>query len=317
MPSARSVRNAAIVGAAGLAGIYAFEAARYHRSGAKGFDLEDPPSPGTPDFARLVEALTTAPLRQGNRITVLRNGDQIFPAMLAAIQAAERTVDFATYVYWTGSIAPQFADALAERARAGVEVNVLLDAVGAAKMDRALVEQLQAAGATVAWFRPVRWWTLHKLNNRTHRKILVVDGRVGFAGGVGIAEEWTGNCQDASHWRDTPVLRGDRVRSKAAVADHRLLRAAGGVRRHPLRSGRSRGRRPRPRQWSHIDRQAVRQAGRRSYRGLLAGRVRLFEYQRTMLHAKTMLVDSTWATIGSINFDNLVYAQRRAELVAA
>ncbi len=213
MPSARSVRKAAILGAAGLAGVYAFEAAQYHRSGAKGFELEDPPSPGTPDFARLVEALTTAPLRQGNRVTVLRNGDQIFPAMLGAIQSAERTVDFATYVYWTGSIAPQFADVLAQRARAGVEVNVLLDAVGAAKMDRALVERLQAAGATVAWFRPVRWWTLHKLNNRTHRKILVVDGRVGFTGGVGIAEEWTGNGQDAGHWRDTHVrVEGPAVR---------------------------------------------------------------------------------------------------------
>ncbi len=370
MPSARSVRKAAILGAAGLAGVYAFEAAQYHRSGAKGFELEDPPSPGTPDFARLVEALTTAPLRQGNRVTVLRNGDQIFPAMLGAIQSAERTVDFATYVYWTGSIAPQFADVLAQRARAGVEVNVLLDAVGAAKMDRALVERLQAAGATVAWFRPVRWWTLHKLNNRTHRKILVVDGRVGFTGGVGIAEEWTGNGQDAGHWRDThvrvegpavrdllggfldnwseatqcilsgrehlPDLRGfdDGVQVQvtrstaqkgstdaehlfyAAIASARtrlwltsayfaprqafvdaLCEAAGrGVDIRVLVNG------------PHIDKQAVRQAGRRSYRRLLACGVRLFEYQRTMLHAKAMLVDPAWATVGSINFDNRSFA---------
>src|SRR6266545_4486142 len=361
MPSARSVRKAAILGAAGLAGVYAFEAAQYHRSGAKGFELEDPPSPGTPDFARLVEALTTAPLRQGNRVTVLRNGDQIFPAMLGAIQSAERTVDFATYVYWTGSIAPQFADVLAQRAR---------DAVGAAKMDRALVERLQAAGATVAWFRPVRWWTLHKLNNRTHRKILVVDGRVGFTGGVGIAEEWTGNGQDAGHWRDThvrvegpavrdllggfldnwseatqcilsgrehlPDLRGfdDGVQVQvtrstaqkgstdaehlfyAAIASARtrlwltsayfaprqafvdaLCEAAGrGVDIRVLVNG------------PHIDKQAVRQAGRRSYRRLLACGVRLFEYQRTMLHAKAMLVDPAWATVGSINLDNRSFA---------
>ena len=366
MPSARSARNAAILGAVGLAGVYAFEAAQYHRSAGKGFELTDPPAPGTPDFARLVEALTAAPLRQGNRVTVLRNGDQIFPAMLDAIRSAEQTVDFATYVYWTGSIAPQFAEALAERARAGVEVNVLLDAVGAAKMDRALVEQLQTAGATVAWFRPVRWYTLHKLNNRTHRKILVVDGAVGFTGGVGIAEEWTGNCQDASHWRDTHVrVEGPAVRDLLggfvdnwAEATQCILsgrdhlpdvRGFGdGVQVQVTRSTAQKGSSDaehlfyaaiacaQERLWlttayfaprrafvdalsdavrrgvdvrvltngPHIDKQVVRQAGRRSYQQLLECGVRLFEYQRTMLHAKTMLVDSAWATVGSINFDN-------------
>src|SRR5215218_1472904 len=199
VPSARTWRRAAAVGGLGLAGVYAFEAAQYHRTAGKGFELRDPPGPGTPDFARMVEALTVAPLRQGNRVTVLRNGCEIFPAMLEAIRSATRSINFATYVYWTGSIAPEFAEALAERAEAGVEVNVLLDAVGAAKMDRALIDRLDAAGAKVAWFRPPKWYTLHKLNNRTHRKILVV------AGGVGIAEEWTGNCEDPGHWRDTHV----------------------------------------------------------------------------------------------------------------
>ena len=213
MPSARAVRNTAIAGGLGLAAVYAYEAVQYHRSASKGFTLEDAPAPGGPDFSRLVEALTVAPLREGNRVTLLRNGSEIFPAMLDAIRAAERTVDFATYVYWTGSIAPEFAGALAERAEAGVEVNVLLDAVGAAKMDRSLVERLERSGATVAWFRPPKWWTLHKLNNRTHRKILVVDGTVGFTGGVGIAEEWTGNCEDPGHWRDTHVrVEGPAVR---------------------------------------------------------------------------------------------------------
>jgi cardiolipin synthase len=205
VPSVRSIRNAAVVGGLGLAAVYAFEAAQYRRIAGKGYQLQDPPTPGTADFARLVEALTVAPLRQGNRVMVLRNGREIFPAMLETIQHAKQTVNFATYVYWTGSIAPQFAEALAERARAGVEVNVLLDAVGAAKMDHGLVDQLDQAGATVAWFRPPKWYGLHKLNNRTHRKILVVDGRVGFTGGVGIAEEWTGNCEDAEHWRDSHV----------------------------------------------------------------------------------------------------------------
>ena len=370
MPSARSVRNTAIVGGLGLAGVYAFEAAQYHRSGAKGFELEDPPAPGTPDFARLVEALTAAPLRQGNRVTVLRNGDEIFPAMLDAIKAARQTVDFATYVYWTGSIAPQFADALAERARAGVEVNVLLDAVGAAKMERELVEQLETAGARVAWFRPVRWWTLHKLNNRTHRKILVVDGQLGFTGGVGIAEEWTGNAQDAGHWRDTHVrVEGPATRDLLggfldnwAEATQCVLTGRDhlpdidgfddGVQVQVTRSTAQKGSTDaehlfyaaiacaRERLWlttayfaprrafvdalcaatargvdvrvlvngPHIDKEAVRQAGRRTYDRLLACGGRIFEYQRTMLHAKVMAVDSAWATVGSINFDNRSFA---------
>jgi cardiolipin synthase A/B len=137
MADAHPWRQAALLGGVGLAGLYAFEAAQYQRTAAKGFELADPPAPGTPGFARLVEALTVAPLRQGNRVRVLRNGREIFPAMLEAIHSARATIDFATYVYWTGRIAPEFAEALAERARAGVEVNVLLDAVGTARMDLA------------------------------------------------------------------------------------------------------------------------------------------------------------------------------------
>src|SRR5919106_1260117 len=190
MPSVKRWAKAGMAAAAGLAAFYAFEAAQYKRTAAVGFDIDDPPEAGDPEFARLVEALTGAPLRDGNRIEVLRNGDEIFPAMLDAIRNAKHSVDFATYVYWTGSICPEFAEALIERANAGVEVNVLLDAVGAAAMDRELVSALEKAGARVAWFRPVRWFTMHKLNNRTHRKILVVDGRVGFTGGDRIAEEW-------------------------------------------------------------------------------------------------------------------------------
>src|SRR6266536_6522078 len=115
----RTIRNAGAVVGLGLAAAYVFDAAQYRRTAAKGFEVLDPPQPGTADFARLVEVLTVAPLRQGNRVTVLRNGCEIFPAMLEAIRAARQTIDFATYVYRTGSIAPEFADALAERAAAG------------------------------------------------------------------------------------------------------------------------------------------------------------------------------------------------------
>ncbi|HZD69257.1 MAG TPA: phospholipase D-like domain-containing protein [Actinomycetes bacterium] len=370
MPKARAWRRAAVVGGLGVAALYAFEAVQYHRTAGKGFEFQDPPAPGTADFARMVEALTVAPLRQGNRVTVLRNGREIFPAMLAAIRSASTTVNFATYVYWTGSIAPEFAQALAERAEAGVEVNVLLDAVGAAKMDRALVERLERAGATVAWFRPPKWYTLRKLNNRTHRKILVVDGRVGFTGGVGIAEEWTGNCEDPGHWRDTHVrVEGPAVRDLLggfldnwAEATQCILSGPDhlpdvrglddGLQVQVTRSTAEKGSTDaehlffaaiacaRERIWlttayfaprrafvdalcdavgrgvdvqvltngPHIDKQVVRQAGRRSYERLLECGVRLFEYQRTMLHAKTLMVDSAWATVGSVNFDNRSFA---------
>jgi cardiolipin synthase A/B len=370
LPHARTIRNSAAALGVAVGAAYAFEAAQYRRTAARGFELLDPPQPGTPDFARLVEVLTVAPLRQGNQITVLRNGDEIFPAMLEAIRSARETVDFATYVYWTGSIAPEFADALAERAAAGVAVNVLLDAVGAAKMDRQLADQLEAAGAKVAWFRPPRWYTLHKLNNRTHRKILVVDGRVGFTGGVGIAEEWTGNCEDPDHWRDTHVrVEGPVVRDLLggfldnwAEATGSILAGRGhlpdlrgvedGVQAQVTRSAAEKGstdaeqlfysaiKGARSRIWlttayfaprrafvdalceavgrgvdvvvltngPHIDKQVVRQAGRRTYQRLLDCGARVFEYQRTMVHAKTLLVDGQWATVGSINFDNRSFA---------
>jgi cardiolipin synthase len=370
VPSVRSIRNVAILGGLGLAAVYAFEAAQYRRTAAKGYQLQDPPTPGTADFARLVEALTVAPLRQGNRVTVLRNGREIFPAMLEAIQHAKETVNFATYVYWTGSIAPQFAEALAERAAAGVEVNVLLDAVGAAKMDHGLADQLAQAGATVAWFRPPKWYTLHKLNNRTHRKILVVDGNVGFTGGVGIAEEWTGNCEDPEHWRDTHVrVEGPVVRDLLSGFVDNWAEATGcilsgrqhlpdvrgfddGIQAQVTRSTAQKGSTDaeqlfyaaiacaRERIWlttayfaprrafvdvlcdaigrgvdvrvltngPHTDREVVRQAGRRCYEQLLACGGRLFEYQRTMLHAKVLLVDSHWVTVGSVNFDNRSFA---------
>ncbi len=206
MPSARTWRRAAVVGGLGLAGVYAFEAAQYHRTAGKGFELEDPPAPGTPDFARMVEALTVAPLRQGNRVTVLRNGAEIFPAMLEAIRSAERTHQLRHLRLLDGQHRPRVRRGpgragrgrgrgqRAARRRRGGQDGPLPD---------------RPAGATPGprWpgsGRP-KWYTLHKLNNRTHRKILVVDGRVGFTGGVGIAEEWTGNCEDAGHWRDTHV----------------------------------------------------------------------------------------------------------------
>jgi cardiolipin synthase A/B len=205
----RSVAGAGL----GLAGIYAYNVARYRRAAGEGFDLPNPPAVGSNEFAGLVEALVQAPRREGNRLTILRNGCEIFPAMLEAIGSARECINFSTYIYWTGDIAPQFADALAARASEGIEVNVLLDAQGCAKMDRGLIGRLRTAGATVVWFRPPHWYNMQKLNKRMHRRLLIVDGKVGFMGGVGIAEQWTGNAEDPEHEREThlrvegPVVR--------------------------------------------------------------------------------------------------------------
>ncbi|MDP9199115.1 MAG: phospholipase D-like domain-containing protein [Pseudomonadota bacterium] len=156
-----------------------------------------------PQFLRAMGTLLGPPLAPGNQVETLLNGDQIFPAMLEAIRSAQRTITFETYIYWSGDIGREFSEALAERARADVRVHVLLDWVGSQKMDAASLDMMRNAGVELEQYHPVKWYTLNKLNNRTHRKLLVVDGRIGFTGGVGIADVWTGNAEDPDHWRDT------------------------------------------------------------------------------------------------------------------
>jgi len=156
-----------------------------------------------PAFARAMGVLLGPAILQGNRFEALLNGDRIFPAMLAAIRDAKQTITFESYIYWSDAIGKEFADALAERARAGVKVHVLLDWVGSNKMDPSHLAAMEAAGVEVRQFHKPAWYSLARMNNRTHRKVLVVDGKVGFTGGVGIAELWTGDAQDPQHWRDT------------------------------------------------------------------------------------------------------------------
>ena len=187
-------------------------------------------STGDPRFARELSVLLGPPLVGGNRVQVLRNGDEIFPPMLAAIRAAQHSVNFESYIYWSGAIGKAFADALAERARAGVQVHVLLDAIGAAKIDPAWVAQMEAAGVQVRKYHPVSWYQLGRLNNRTHRKLLVTDGKVGFTGGVGIAPEWTGRAQDPAHWRDTHFrVEGPVVGQMQAVFLDNWIKVSGEV----------------------------------------------------------------------------------------
>jgi cardiolipin synthase len=161
-----------------------------------------------PQFERSMSNLLGPELLPGNNISTLVNGAEIFPAMLKAIRGARHTIDFETYIYWNGKIGSEFAEALAERARAGVAVHVILDWQGTQKLDLASRKVMKDAGVEVVeynpltWYKPSFWYSPARLNNRTHRKLLIVDGRIGFIGGVGIADEWNGHAQDPKHWRD-------------------------------------------------------------------------------------------------------------------
>lgn len=314
-------------------------------------------------YKQYIERYVDSPIRHNNNVTILTNGDQIFASMLESIEHSKSTILFLTYVYWRGDIAKQFARALAEKARGGVKVHVLIDAFGSSKMDTQCIKEMRDAGVEFLWFRPVKWYTLHKLNNRTHRKILVIDNQIGFLGGVGIAEEWTGSAQDPSHWRDThfkvtgPMVvdlidsfndnwseaGGDafdngydksnadggmtvQVTSSKATdgATHAnklfmsLIRSAqvninittayfapGAHLCNALLAARAMGVRitiltngP------HTNQALARKAGHGHYRQLLAAGIEIYEYQQTLLHAKVVTIDGSWASVGSINFDD-------------
>ncbi len=187
-------------------------------------------STADPQFERALGSLLGPGIVGGNAVTELLNGDQIFPPMLAAIKSAQKSVTFETYIYWSGDIGKQFADALSERARAGVPVHVLLDWVGSAKMEESYLAEMKEAGVQIEKFHKPHWYNLARLNNRTHRKLLVVDGQVGFTGGVGIAPAWTGNAQDPDHWRDSHYLvRGPAVAQMQATFLDNWLKVTGKV----------------------------------------------------------------------------------------
>jgi cardiolipin synthase len=323
-----------------------------------------PAAPPANPFLAAVEQATGTPYRPGNQFTVLQNGDQIFPLMLAAINSARTSIEFVTYVYWRSHIASQFADALCERARAGVSVRLLIDAVGGAVMNSRTVWQLERSGVQVAWFRPLRWPYLRRLNNRTHRKILLIDGHTGFTGGVGIADEWTGSAGDPQHWRETHCriigpacadLRAgfaenwrEATHERLVLADSAPVSPAGPVAVHTTSSTAG----PQPtavelllhaaiatatrRLWittayfvpnaelaerliaaadrgvdvrvltngPRTNHRITRLAGQAAYPALLAAGVHIYEYRPTVLHAKVVTADSTWATIGSTNLDD-------------
>ena len=183
-----------------------------------------------PQFRREMGVMLGPGIVPGNTVTDLENGDEIFPAMLEAIRAARHTVTLETYIYWSGDVGRAFADALSERARDGVAVKVMVDWAGSIKMEDALIERMRAAGVELHQYRPLRWYNLGRLNNRTHRKLLVVDGRVGFTGGVGIADQWSGHAQDAAHWRDLHFrIEGPVVAQMQAAFNDNWIKTTGVV----------------------------------------------------------------------------------------
>jgi len=316
-------------------------------------------------FLQTMHALTGSPMSEGNLVTILKNGIEIFPAMLSAIRDAQKTINLEFYIYWDGEIGRKFAEALAEKARAGVAVKVILDAVGSAQMSRSLVNFMARNGIDLEWYHPLRWYTLSTVNHRTHRKLLIVDGRIGFSGGVGIADDWLGDADAKGHWRDTvarvegPVVtqmqsafmdnwvksRGelltglDYFPALAPIGPHLtqvlksspsegsstvkllyIISIVSAVKSiyianayfvpdadtiRALEGAVRRGVDVRvivPGEFTDVP--IVRQASRWHYELLLRRGIRIFEFQPTMMHAKTMVVDGAWTTIGSSNFDD-------------
>lgn len=185
---------------------------------------------GSDQFLRSMGLLLGPGIVEGNRIDTLVNGDRIFPAMLASIAEAERSITFETFVYWGGDVGRRFAEALAAAARKGVAVHVLLDWVGSATMEDGLLDLMVEAGAQVRRYHPPHWHHISRMNNRTHRKLLVVDGKIGFTGGVGIADKWDGDAQSPEHWRDTHFrVEGPVVAQMQAVFMDNWIKVSGEV----------------------------------------------------------------------------------------
>ena len=183
-----------------------------------------------PQFRRALGALLGPPIVDGNRVDVLLNGDAIFASMLKAIGQAQHSITFETYIYWSETIGREFADALMARARAGVRVHVLLDWVGSAKMEQRYLDEMKQASVEVERYHKPNWSGLYRMNNRTHRKLLVVDGEIGFTGGVGIADKWRGDAQDSEHWRDTHFrVEGPVVAQMQSVFMDNWIKATGRV----------------------------------------------------------------------------------------
>jgi cardiolipin synthase len=194
------------------------------------FGLEHTFDVRSPEFLHSMAGATGTPFVRGNAVDVLHNGDAFYPAMLQAIRDARVSITIEAYIYWDGEVGREFAGALAERARAGVGVHLLLDAIGSAAIGTVILSTLQDGGCRVEWYNPIHWYTLGRFNNRTHRKTLVVDGLVAFTGGAGIADHWRGDARGPREWRDDQVrVRGPAVRALQTGFAHNWRKTTGEV----------------------------------------------------------------------------------------
>jgi cardiolipin synthase len=322
------------------------------------------------EFLPTMAGATGVPLTPGNHLEILNNGHVFYPAMLAAIRGAQLSITIEAYIYWAGEIGKEFAEALAAKARKGIKVKILLDAVGSSAIGSEILTTLESGGCQLAWYNPIRWYSLGRFNHRTHRKSLVIDGRVAFTGGAGIADHWRGNAEDASHWRDMQIrLEGPAVTPLQTGFGQNWLQTTGELISGPLyyppdlqpagplavqtimsspeigastvrtmyylsiicarRSiyianpyfvpdeaaidalvdAKRRGVDVRIMvSGVHNDNWLARQNSVRLFGPILRAGIEILEYNRTMLHHKTMVVDAVWATIGTTNFDNRSFA---------
>src|ERR1700726_105713 len=187
-------------------------------------------SASSPEFRQSAGSLLGPNFVSGNNITTLVNGTRIFPAMLSAIHSAKHSINFETYVFWDGQIGREFTEVLAERARAGVHVNAILDAQGTNKMGMENLARLREAGVEVVKYHSIFWLDPRRYNNRTHRKLLIIDGKIGFVGGAGIADLWSGNAESPQHWRDNHYrVTGPVVAQLQANFMNNWMKTGGGV----------------------------------------------------------------------------------------
>lgn len=191
-------------------------------------NADELPANDTDRFLEIVEALTDAELNRTGDLQVLTNGDAFYPAELEAVRNAGRSVNLEAYIFEKGEIANEYVQALAERARAGVKVNLVLDAFGSAGMSRAYLAPLLDAGGKVGWYNGPRWYSLMHMDNRTHRELMIVDGRIGFIGGAGVADQWYRGTHGHPRWRDSAVrVEGEAVCNLQATFAENWLSASG------------------------------------------------------------------------------------------